>query len=485
MMDPVLCGIETEYGLWIEGRGPGDQIEDSADLVRSYPNPCFVGWDYRFESPREDMRGFAVERLAVDPEDMKFDAGKTLPPAHILRADRILPNGARFYNDHGHPEYATGEHFSVSAAAAEDLWGESAVLAAAHAYSKATGRQVKVYKNNTDFHGASYGTHESYLVPRSLEFGALFHAVTPMLIARQILTGAGKVGREHGSKCDFQISQRADFFVEPANVETLFRRPVFNTRDEPHADPTWWRRVHVIAGDANRMPQCTQRKLFLVRLALQLAIAGKAPRFAIPDPVRMFESVSKDPTYAFLIELERSGTDAYAMIEAYLAAGEDAGLIAKDEQSIAEECRLLMAQLRTDFTTFSRNVDWAAKKSLVDMYRSEEGLQWDDPALQAVDLGYAEVDPDESLFQALLDTGDIEAFAWIGGVNHSRAYARGLAVERFAENLKSACWRCLTFEVNGQSKTVELWPDTVYPATLGEARNVNEFISLLEAIRPQ
>ena len=484
-MDRVLCGIETEYGLWIEGRGPEDQIEDSAELVRSYPNPCFVGWDYRFESPRQDMRGFSVDHLAVDPEDMKFDAGKAHPPANVLRADRIVPNGARLYNDHGHPEYATGEHFSVGAAAIEDHFGESVIWAAAQAYAGRTGLNVKVYKNNTDFHGASYGTHESYLVPRSLDFGTLYHAVTPMLIARQILTGAGKVGHEHGQKADFQISQRADFFSEPANVETLFRRPVFNTRDEPHADPAVWRRLHVISGDANRMPLCTRRKLFLVQLALKLAMIGEAPKWLMPDPVRSFESISKDATYAFRIDLEGNWTTAYDLIESYLAAGQALDLINPDEQEIVDECRLLLQCLRSDFSQFSRQVDWAAKKALVEMYREDENLKWGDPALQAVDLAYADIDPEEGLYEALLQSDEIDATSFEQATQTSRALARGIAVEKFSAHLKSACWRSLTFDIEGQTRTVELWPDIEYPATLSAARDVNEFISLLEGIRPQ
>ncbi len=280
----ILCGIETEYGFSVESRGADDQVEDATAFVRGYPGVCFSGWDYAYESPRADLRGFKLEHLSVDPEDAKRDVGKSYGAPHEVRSDRILPSGARFYNDHGHPEYATPECWSLDDLVLHDKAGEFVLLRAAHALAEATGREVRVYKNNTDFHGSSYGTHESYLAPRALGFDRLYAAVTPMLVARQILCGAGKVGSESGTRVDYQLSARADFFSEAANAETLFRRPVFNTRDEPHASHAEWIRLHVIAGDANMIPGCTRRKVGLVKLAIRLEIEGQAPTWDLEKP---------------------------------------------------------------------------------------------------------------------------------------------------------------------------------------------------------
>ncbi|MEI8281648.1 MAG: proteasome accessory factor PafA2 family protein, partial [Armatimonadota bacterium] len=262
-MRQILAGIDCEYGILVKGKGADEQIEYSQTLVESFSNEgLFVGWDYRFENPRNDLRGFELKNLAIDPNDAQFDVGRQHRSSIEVRADRVLPNGARFYNDHGHPEYATPESFSIFELAQLDQIGESVVRQA----SEFSELEATLYKNNTDYHGASYGTHESYLVPRVLTFDSLYAAVTPMLIVRQILTGAGKVGSEDGDWCDFQLSQRADFFVESANAETLWRRPIFNTRDEPHADPSQWTRLHVISGDANMNPTCTALRVGLVKL---------------------------------------------------------------------------------------------------------------------------------------------------------------------------------------------------------------------------
>ena len=162
MSRKILAGLETEYGLYLEGRGAEDQIDDSMALVRDYPGECFSGWDYRYESPRADLRGFRLDRLAFDPEDAKFDKGRAHGTDHEVRSDRVLPNGARFYNDHGHPEYSTPECWSLDELAMHDCAGQIAVLQAARAYSENSGRTARIYKNNMN------QTIFGYLLPFAL-----------------------------------------------------------------------------------------------------------------------------------------------------------------------------------------------------------------------------------------------------------------------------------------------------------------------------
>lgn len=453
----MLCGLETEYGLWIEGRGPAEQLEDAAEVVRSYPNPCFVGWDNRFESPRSDLRGFVAKTLSVDPVDAQYDVGRQTPLLDI-RADRVLPSGARLYNDHGHPEYATAEG-DYSSVTLDDIRGEEVVLAAARAFMSQTGRQVKVYKNNTDFHGASYGTHESYLVPREVPVETLMRSVVPMLVARQILTGAGKVGFEHGTPCDYQISQRAEFFSVLASVDTLYQRPIFNTRDEPHADSARWMRLHVISGDANRMPGCTQRKFYLVQRAIDCAITASGPSWDLEDPIKSMESVSKDKNYEFVLDTKQGRTTAYEIIESYL-----------DESDLGDECRRLLKAVRSNFELFSRQVDWAAKKNLLELS--------DAPDPRAVDLAYSDLDPEVSLYQALVDLGEVDSADVRVSSNQSRSFARGLAVQKFSDDLLSVSWRKIVF----RQGEVELFPDGVYSEQLSEISDVVEFMRALEGV---
>ncbi len=486
MIKPLLAGTETEYGFTVEGRGAADQIDDAKALVRSFPGECFVGWDYRYESPRADIRGFKLENLAFDPEDAKFDLGRQHGRDADVRADRVLINGARFYNDHGHPEYSTPECWSLSELVRQDRIGEAVVLSAARAYSENIGRSVKVFKNNTDFHGASYGSHESYLVSRSMPWEEVYAAILPLLICRQILTGAGKVGSEVGPPCEYQISQRSDFFVEPINTETLYRRPIFNTRDEPHADPRHFLRLHVISGDANMIESCTARKVGLVKLGLYLAEAGAAPSWSIKDPVRAFQGISRDQSHCFEVSLESgSWSTAAEILESYFAAAEHLLELDSDMAWLINDCRRLMA-VGPDSAEFARHVDWAAKQHMLRSFLEAEGGKWDNAHLQAFDLEYHNVDRGEGLYYALADMGTAEepsvgVDAALSLTERGRAYVRGLAVGKFGSSLQTLSWSSLSFDVNGNVVEVELAPDKIYSGQLGNASGVENFIHELQS----
>ncbi len=492
-MRPILAGLDTEYGFSVEGRGAEDQIDDAKALVRSFPGECFPFWDDRFEAPRNDLRGFRLERLSLDPDDAKFDVGRSHGPAFEVRSDRVLLNGARFYNDHGHPEYATPETWSLAEVALHDRAGDRVVVKSAAAFAAESGREVRVYKNNTDFHGASYGTHESYLVPRSIPLENLVNGLMPMLVARQVLCGAGKVGSEQGPRCDFQISQRADFFSEPLNAETLYRRPVFNTRDEPHADPAKWIRLHVICGESNLVATATRMKLALAKAALHLIESGDQPMWRLKDPVRTIKDVSRDPDGEGRIELEGcSWTTPRQVIESYvvpflacIANSTDAYSIEMREQ-LSAAMGLLEARF-TDPERFARSVDWAAKRALLTQYIAAEDTNWRDPALQALDLEYHRIDG-EGLFHALLNMGAVDVDPSEADVldrtanvrEATRAKARSIAVTKFRDHLASASWGTLTFNTKLGEKTVTLPPERTYPDTLGQCATVEDFIMELE-----
>ena len=137
------------------------------------------------------------------------------------------------------------------------------------------GQEIVVYKNNSDGKGNSYGTHENYLVDRTVPFAALVRNLLPWFVTRQVFTGAGKVGSENGADAvDYQISQRADFFEEEVGLETTLKRPIVNTRDEPHADPQQYRRLHVIVGDANLCEVATFLKVGTTAIVLAMIEDG-------------------------------------------------------------------------------------------------------------------------------------------------------------------------------------------------------------------
>lgn len=482
----ILAGIDTEFGFTVEDRTVSDQADDSIALVRAYPGEGFLRWDYRSEFPRRDMRGFQVEHLAHDPEDAKFDSGRARPPAAEERSDRILPNGARFYNDHGHPEFATPECWSLADLVAHDQLGEHVVVAAAEAFSDQQLRKVRVYKNNTDFHGASYGTHENYLVPRSIEFNELALGLMPMLVARQVLTGAGKVGSESKGPVRYQISQRADFFVESMNVETLYRRPVFNTRDEPHAAMDEWRRLHVICGDSNMHPGCTRRKAGLIKLAIILTQQDKAPVWRIDDPVRSFQLVSRDVTGEGRIELEGTNwTTPRNILESYLDAADHAEISDPEIAKVILECRALLANRTSNWDEFWPYVDWAAKLWLLEQFAASDG-GWDESTMQSLDLNYHLLDPEEGLYAGLASSGylrlpDIPIASINQAPSGSRAVARSVAVTKFSKQIKTAGWERITFE--SPAETLDLPPNHWYEKSEFDVESIEALITRVNELK--
>lgn len=442
-MRPILAGIETEYGFLVEGRTPKEQVSDAMRFVAAYPGSAFVGWDYRQESPRSDLRGFRLDALAYDPEDAKFDAGN--PTTHATaeeRADRVTVFGARLYNDHGHPEFSTPECFSLADLVAHDWEGVRAMLACCSGFDL----PAKLYRNNTDFHGASYGTHENYLVPRALGFDRLYRAIMPVLVARQILCGAGKVGSEKGSWCDFQISQRADFFAEPYNAETLYRRPIFNTRDEPHADPAEWIRLHVIAGDANMIPTSTRWKAALVKLAIALEEVEESPCWSLTSPVEAFQAISRDASHEFRVELSGgSHTTAYDLLESYLAAARATLDLDPEMRETLEEMDDALARLRKGWQEVRRQVDWAAKRWMLETHGEVEGAAWRDPYAQSLDLAYADLDPEEGLYYGLVEMEEVEPPPESPtSPPPTRAALRAVAAQDPA--VRGLSWSCVRYE---------------------------------------
>jgi proteasome accessory factor A len=293
------------------------------------------------------------------------------------------------------------------------------------------------------------------------------------------------------------MSQRADFFEEIASVDTLFKRPVFNTRDEPHGDHAQWLRLHVICGDANMHVPTTARKVALVKMALHLALAQVAPSWRLSDPVRAFAEVSRSIDGEGRIELEGgSWTTPRLILESYL---DDARMLLEDCEEpwaielceIGEECRQLLELRFDEPEVFSRNVEWAAKLSVLDTFAESEGKGWNEEAMRSLDLAYSLLDLDEGLYPALADGGfiagdpepQVVAARERQVFEGTRAYARGLAVAKFRQHLVGVSWGGLVFKLGDDYCEVQLDPGKTYPEDLGAIDDVRAFVDRLEAIQ--
>ncbi len=452
-----VCGIETEYGVLVVSPDEMSPTTASSLLINAYVARLErkIGWDFEDESPQLDARGFAREG--------------SMPPeveTHLVNA--VLTNGARYYVDHAHPEFSTPECSNPLELLAFDRAGE-VVLARSMGAARhllPPGEEIIVHKNNSDGKGNSYGCHENYLLDRQVPFARIVQRLTPHLVTRQVFCGAGKVGRENGGDpaepVGFQISQRADFFEEEVGLETTLKRPIINTRDEPHADPQKYRRLHVIVGDANLCEVSTFLKVGTTAMVLAMIEddfdAGRD--LALASPVAAIRAVSHDPELATLVELasgERMTAvelqwELYGLARKY---AEDRGLefLGGDivGAMVLDRWERVLQGLESEPESLVGEVDWLAKRRLLEAYRSRHGLDWGDHRLNAVDIQYHDLRPNKSLF-ARLDTerlvsDDQVERAVTEPPETTRAYFRGKCLAKFSPAIVAANWDSVVFDV--------------------------------------
>lgn len=428
-----LIGTETEYGIAAPAEPGLDPVLLSELVVASYDGP----------------------------------ATPVLEGVH----NRVLGNGARLYVDHGHPEYSAPETTCPSDALLWELAGDALVQRAAAAASERVGTPVHVFKNNTDGKGASYGYHENYLLRRSTPWVAVSAALPAFLVSRIVLTGAGRVGLGPASEASgFQLSQRADFFERVEGLDTTRRRGIVNTRDEPHARWSQWRRLHVIAGDATRSPFATWLRLGSAALALAALEAGLLPVVRLADPVAALRSVSRDLTASRPVALADGGSEtAVGLQQRYLDACRD--VVARE--GFPEGSEVLAAwqgvldDLRGDPARTADRLDWAAKLALLEAYRTRHGAGWDDPRVAALDLRWADLEPAGSVVGALQGAGRLPAGPSREAVSaaearppaDTRAHTRGHLVADHPDAVVVATWdSVLLRDARGRLHTVAM-PD--------------------------
>ncbi|WP_338037117.1 depupylase/deamidase Dop [Natronosporangium hydrolyticum] len=463
-----IMGTEVEYGISVPGQPGANPMVTSSQVVNAYgarPELTRGGrarWDYEEESPLRDARGFTYSGTAYEPAEALADEDLGL-------ANVILTNGARLYVDHAHPEYSTPEVTNPWDLVRWDKAGERVMAEASRrAATIPNAGTIHLYKNNTDNKGASYGSHENYLMRRQTPFADVVSHLTPFFVTRQIICGAGRVGLgQDGSQPGFQLSQRADFFEVEVGLETTLKRPIINTRDEPHADAEKYRRLHVIIGDANLSEISTYLKVGTTSLVLSM-IEEKVltADLGIADPVTELKAVSHDPGLGHLMRM-RDGRRLTALdvqwayferASAFVASrfGDDVDEITADVLARWEEVLTLLGR---DPTLLADQLDWVAKLRLLEGYREREQLGWASHKLQLVDLQYSDVRPEKGLYHRLVSRGAMRTLLEPAQVESAmseppadtRAYFRGRCLAQYASEVVAASWDSVIFDVGRES----------------------------------
>jgi len=491
MASPIVCGIETEFGIFVRGADLTPMMASSL-IVNAYSDEGLAlrVWDFASETPDYD----ALEGWRPEAD---------YPEVEVLMANTVLTNGARFYVDHAHPEVSTPECRSISDVVRYDRAAEEIIK---RAMERANARlpegvEIVLHKNNSDGKGNSYGCHENYLVPRSVPFGKIATFLTTHFVTRQIFTGSGKVGteclQEGESPVAFQLSQRADFFEEEIGLETTIRRPIINTRDEPHCDPERWRRLHVIAGDANMSEYATFLKVGTTALILGMIEDGAFPsELQIAHPVREVRAVSHDPSLLHRVELVdgRSFTALEIQQQLHAACRQWFHELPQDPtngdgQEILSLWGSVLNGLKTDPMELADVIDWVAKKRVIDAMQRRDNLAPDHPRLRAIDLQYHDMHPSRCLanrvgLRTRISVPDALT-AMTQPPENTRAYFRGTCLQKWSRGISSANWDSIVFDVGGPLlqrvpmmdpfKGSKAMVDNVF----SRASNVTEFLDLL------
>lgn len=492
-----IVGIETEYGVLQNGNPRANPMLMSSQIVTAYraisaQARSQARWDYMDEDPLNDARGFKLDRASAHPslltDNPEFPAPSGNEPAPVSAqqlkrpqtaayddpsaANAILTNGARLYVDHAHPEYSSPEVTNPRDAVTWDVAGEQVMLAASRELNATMGIDIQLYKNNTDSKGSSYGTHENYLVDRAVPFDTLIEVLTPFFVTRQIFTGSGRVGYgQHAQRPGFQMSQRADFMEAEVGLETTLRRPIINTRDEPHATRDKWRRLHVIIGDANLLETTTYLKVGSTNLVLWVAerleqhrdLGQRLEDLILRDPVAEVANVSRD------LECEDTLTTAFngemtaisiqreylAVVREMIARVGEEDPVPEQTQDILLRWEDVLNRLETDPMLCARDVEWVAKYRLLESMRKRHNLGWDHPKLAMMDIQWSDVRPERSLYRKLLDAGALDRITTDeeirAAVAHppldTRAFFRGEAMAVFGKNITGASWDSVIFDV--------------------------------------
>ncbi|KAA0919729.1 depupylase/deamidase Dop [Dietzia sp. ANT_WB102] len=463
-----IIGTEIEFGIVAVGQPLLSSVVSSTQVIKAYTDPGETAggadetrWDYDSESPLRDARGFDL------------GAARAYDPSEFGVTNRVLTNGARFYVDHAHPEYSAPEVDSPLDAVIWDKAGELIMHRAGIESSATEGNaELKLYKNNVDGKGASYGAHENYLVRRDVDFDALTVSLAPHLLSRQVFSGAGRVGiGQSGEKAGFQLSQRADYIEVLTGLETTLRRGIINTRDEPHASDETWRRLHVIIGDANMSELATYLKIGTTCLVLDAIEAGVDFSDLLPvDPVEAVHTISHDASLTATVPLpdgraltgiglQREILDRVAQL-----IGDGAGRPDWVAEVLAEWREILDALEQNPMSCADR-LDWPAKLRLLEGFRARDGLGWEHARLALIDFQYHDIDPERGLYNRLVAKGAMRRLTTTDEVEsavtappeRTRAWARGRFLAELGDRVRAAGWDLVVVvDSRGQERHVDL-----------------------------
>jgi proteasome accessory factor A len=434
-----IVGTEVEYLAIVECSEPVDPRKIAAMIVRSHP--------------------IALAPLGV--------------VSYGNPADGMLSNGARLYDDLGHPEYSTPECRDLFTLVACEKAGERLLQACCQSVSETLpdGWKLSLYKNNTDHAGHTWGGHENYLVSPVFferliqrQEHDLVGVLATFLATRQLIGGSGRVGGE-GGWTGYQLSQRADFIQTVIGLETTRCRPIINTRDEPHADGTRFRRLHVVLGDTNLSEFALYLKVGTTRLILQVLEDYSLKDLPVlADPVTAMRQISRDPGRLLSMEggVRYSAADIQSAYAEKILDCLSRATLSLEDQNVISSWGDVIDALKHDLFSLHDRLDWAIKYAFLEDVRQQENIDWSASLIQELDIRYHDIHPDRSLFYKLQNEGFVHRMVDERQIEHhlvhppedTRARVRTSSLEQYCDGLSSVDWERM---VSKQGRFE--WPD--------------------------
>jgi proteasome accessory factor A len=187
---------------------------------------------------------------------------------------------------------------------------------------------------------------------------------------------------------------------------------------------------------------------------------------AVSRPVHELHAVSHDPDLRHRVELRDGRTltavdlqreycdQAHKFVEDRMGSDVDEGTA-----EVLDRWSRVLDDLADDPSRLAGQLDWVAKRQILEGYRSRDGLEWSDARLQLVDLQYSDVRPDKGLYHRLVSRGRMEQVLSgdeIGRAVHrppedTRAWFRGECVRRYGSQVAAASWDSVIFDVPGRA----------------------------------
>jgi proteasome accessory factor A len=296
---------------------------------------------------------------------------------------------------------------------------------------------------------------------RRTSFKQIAEHLMPFFVSRQVYSGAGKVGTENRAQpCDFQLSQRADFFETEIALDTMVKRPIINTRDEPHADREKYRRLHVIVGDANMSEYTIYLRNGVTAIVLSMIEDGTITTdLTLQDPVRAIKEVSHDSSCTAEIELQNGKRmTAVQMQRSFLEMAESYASTRETEswtRDVLDKWTFVLDALERDPRELSDKIDWVIKKAMIEHFMERKGIDWESPRVQMLDLQYHDLRPDKGLYYLLERQGKVVRLVTDAEITNAiteppedtRAYFRGQCLKRYGEEVFGVNWDSISFGI--------------------------------------